>query len=89
MGEKKRLSEMKIGETAVVERLLIHGSMRRRLLDLGLLENTEVTCLGRSPGGDPSAYLIRGALIALRRADAAGIQLERRGTVTAAEVVTA
>ena len=85
----KTLSDLQPGETAVVQKILTEGGMRRRLLDLGLLENTEVTCLGRSPGGDPSAYLIRGALIALRRADAAGIQLERRGTVTAAEVVTA
>lgn len=33
----------------------------------------------RSPAGDPCAYLIRGAVIALRRADAEGIRLERRG----------
>ena len=43
--------------------------MRRRLLDIGLIENTEVTCVGRSHGGDPAAFLIRGAVIALRRAD--------------------
>ncbi len=70
MGEKKRLSEMKIGETAVVERLLIHGSMRRRLLDLGLCECAKVKCVGKSPLGDPSAYLICGAVIAIRAADA-------------------
>ena len=64
-------------------------AMERRLTDLGLVRGTRVTCMARSPAGDPCAYLIRGALIALRRADAAGIQLERRGTVTAAEVVTA
>ena len=43
--------------------------MRRRLLDIGLIENTDVECLGRSPAGDPSAYLIRGAVIAIRAAD--------------------
>lgn len=64
------LSEMKIGETAVVERLLIHGSMRRRLLDLGLCEGSVVKCVGKSPLGDPSAYLICGAVIAIRAADA-------------------
>ena len=47
--------------------------MRRRLLDIGLVENTEVECLGRSPAGDPSAFLIRGAVIALRSADCAQI----------------
>ena len=43
--------------------------MRRRLQDIGLVKNTCVRCLGRSPGGDPSAYLIRGAVIAIRAAD--------------------
>ena len=47
--------------------------MRRRLLDIGLVENTEVACLGRSPSGDPSAYLIRGAVIAIRSVDCATI----------------
>lgn len=45
------------------------GSMRRRLLDIGLINNTRVECLGRSPGGDPSAFLIRGAVIAIRSED--------------------
>ena len=69
----KTLSDLQPGETAVVQKILTEGGMRRRLLDLGLLENTEVTCLGRSPGGDPSAYLIRGAVIAIRAIDGAGI----------------
>ena len=50
-----------------------------RLLDLGLIRGTRVTCTAKSPAGDPAAYLIRGAVIALRRADAEGIRLERRG----------
>ena len=51
------------------------GPMRRRLLDIGLVEDTAVECLGRSPGGDPAAYLIRGAVIAIRREDSAGVVL--------------
>ena len=35
-------------------------------MDLGLVRGTRVTCVTRSPAGDPGAYLIRGALIALR-----------------------
>ena len=62
----------------MVHRLLLSGSMRRRLLDIGLVEGTEVECLGRSPGGDPSAYLIRGAVIAVRAEDARTVLIERR-----------
>lgn len=64
------------GETATVLRLGLEGGMRRRLRDLGLAEGAQVRCLGRSPLGDPAAYLICGAAIALRRADARSIEVE-------------
>ncbi len=57
------------GQCAVVSELQSTGSMRRRLLDIGLVRDTKVECLGRSPGGDPAAFLIRGAVIAIRAAD--------------------
>ncbi|MDC7291714.1 ferrous iron transport protein A [Blautia schinkii] len=63
------LNEIKPGERAVVSSLRTTGSMRRRLLDIGLIENTDIECIGTSPGGDPSAYLIRGAVIAIRSED--------------------
>ena len=44
--------------------------MRRRLRDIGLIEGTKVKCVLKSPAGDPTAYQIRGALIALRSEDA-------------------
>lgn len=66
---ERSLNEIKLGETAVVERLRTHGAMRRRLLDIGLVEGTRVECVGVSPMGDPAAYLIRGAVIAIRSAD--------------------
>ena len=50
--------------------------MRRRLLDIGLVENTRVECVGQSPSGDPKAFLIRGAVIALRLSDCAMIPLK-------------
>ena len=48
----------------------VSKKMRRRLQDIGLIEGTVVECLGKSPLGDPTAFLIRGAVIALRREDA-------------------
>lgn len=69
------LNHIKPGEHGVVHALNAQGSMRRRLLDIGLIENTEVECLGRSPAGDPSAYLIRGAVIAIRSEDGEMIRM--------------
>lgn len=67
------LDKIKPGEHAVISKLNISGSMRRRLLDMGLIENTEVECVGKSPAGDPLAFLIRGAVIAIRSEDCCGI----------------
>ena len=64
------------GESAVVNSLGAHGSMRRRLLDIGLVEGTRVECVGVSPMGDPAAYLIRGAVIAIRKADSRSVIIE-------------
>ena len=53
------------------------GTQRRRLLDLGVVRGTPVTPELASAAGDPVAYRIRGALIALRRTQAAWIDIER------------
>ena len=63
------LSRLAPGQRARILSIRVDGAMRRQLLDLGLIEDTEVMCLGRSPLGDPSAYLIRGAVIAIRARD--------------------
>lgn len=70
------LSSIAEGQTARVGKLLATGSIRRRLLDIGLVEGTPVSCLQRSPAGDPVAYLIRGAVIAIRSEDSAQILME-------------
>lgn len=76
MSRMRYLCDIQPGERARVKQLLCEGSLRRRLLDMGLIEHTPVECLGRSPAGDPSAYLIRGAVIALRAEDSAAILME-------------
>ncbi len=75
MSLQMSLNDIRPGERAVVSALRSVGSMRRRLLDIGLVENTCVECVGRSPSGDPSAYLIRGAVIAIRAEDSSGIMV--------------
>ena len=70
MNIPKPLATSKVGESVRVVSLQSTGRMRRRLADLGLIPGATVACLGRSPLGDPTAYLIRGAVIAIRRRDA-------------------
>lgn len=63
------LSDLHVGQRAIVQELRSTGNTRRRFLDIGLIQNTVVQCLGHSPSGDPAAFLIRGAVIAIRAVD--------------------
>ena len=64
------LDTLPIGRKAFVDRLLSDGNERRRMLDLGIVPNTLVEALYKSPAGDPVAYQVRGAVIAIRSEDA-------------------
>ncbi len=70
------LCNMEKNECAAVVRLETKGELRHRLMDIGLVEGTTVECVRKSPAGDPKAYLIRGAVIALRNEDAATVIME-------------
>ena len=76
MDTEKRLNMLSVGECGRVKELRTKGSMRRRFLDVGISVGTVITCVGKSPLGDPSAYLVRGSMIAIRDADACEIILE-------------
>lgn len=69
------------GESAVIKHLYCKGGIRRRLLDIGMTEHTKVVCVGTSPSGDPKAFLIRGAVIALRSEDSINIVIEKKEKV--------
>jgi DtxR family Mn-dependent transcriptional regulator len=75
----ERLSSLDPGESATVVGLssACRGAERRRFLDLGLIPGTEVEAELRSAGGDPTAYRIRGAVIALRSVQADMVQIVR------------
>ena len=72
----KNLNSIDVGEYAEISELLTKGGMRRRLLDIGLTPDTRVECVGKSPAGDPKAFLIRGAVIAIRSEDCTQILIK-------------
>jgi Fe2+ transport system protein FeoA len=73
------LADLEAGESARVIRIAASctGSQRRRLLDLGVVRGTEIRSEFGSTSGDPVAYRIRGALIALRRSQARTVEIDR------------
>lgn len=64
-----KLKDLKVGQKAVVEKLDVDDSIRRRMLDIGLITGSKVECIMKSPLGDPIAYMIKGAIIAIRKED--------------------
>jgi ferrous iron transport protein A len=74
--EKLSLADLAPGDRGRISAVDNLGSDRRRLLDLGFLPGAEVEAVMASPAGDLTAYLIRGATIALRREQARQINLE-------------
>ena len=71
-----RLCELDVGAHARVTAVHQTGAAALRLQELGLYAGERVACVGVSPLGDPRAYRICGAVIALRRRDAALVEVE-------------
>ena len=77
MIENRCLNDLQMGEVGVITSLMAQGSIKRRLLDIGLVDDTEVQCILTSPSQDPKAFLIRGAVIALRNEDCQNVLIRK------------
>lgn len=69
------LDQLQPGQTATVTALHSAGLNRRRMLDMGILPGTTITVEMRSPLGDPTAYRVRGSVVALRREQSREIEI--------------
>lgn len=67
------LNQIKVGRSATITRVLGSGSLRRRILDMGLTKGTTVTIRKMAPLGDPLEVTVRGYELSLRKAEAACI----------------
>lgn len=69
------LDKLEIGKVARV--ISINDSnIKRRLLDIGLIEDSVITSYLISPFKDPIAYKIKNAIIAIRKSDSKNIEVE-------------
>jgi DtxR family Mn-dependent transcriptional regulator len=78
------LSSLNVGEVGQIISISprTRGVERRRLMDLGILPGTSIEIEMSSPSGNPTAYRVRGAVIALRKTQAADIRIQRLSEVT-------
>lgn len=66
-----------VGSQCKVKEINLNKTEKERILDLGMISGTNVKVLQKSPMGDPTAYLIRGSVIALRSEYTKKITIEK------------
>ena len=72
----KNLNDLKLGEEARINNICCNETIARRLMDLGIVENTKITPILKSPSGNPRAYEVRGSVIAIRCEEAENIGIK-------------
>ena len=70
------LKEVKPGNSVTIRRLNSTGSVKKKLMDMGLTKNTEVYIRKVAPLGDPIELTVRGYELSIRKAEAALIEVE-------------
>lgn len=69
------LDKLAVGQTAIIKSVGGEGSLRLRLLDMGLIPRTAVKMQKIAPMGDPIEIMVRGYELTLRKDDARNIEL--------------
>ena len=72
----KTLKDLKVGETAVVNRLHGEGPVKRRIMDMGLTKGVAVHLRKVAPLGDPMELTVRNYELSIRKADAEMVEVE-------------
>lgn len=71
----RSLSQLGIGESAVISEITGDDSLSMRLMEMGLLEGEPVTLVGFAPLGDPIEFEVRGYRISLRASEAERVRV--------------
>ena len=74
------LDKLPLGQEAVITAVGGEGTLRCRLLDMGLIPKTKVRIEKIAPLGDPLELRVRGYSLSLRKEDAGKIEVEVAGT---------
>ncbi len=69
----KTLKDAKSGDNVIVEKISCGGSLKRRIMDMGITKGTSIFVRKLAPLGDPIELTVRGYELSLRKADAENI----------------
>lgn len=71
------LRDVKVGETVIVKKVVGHGPIRRRIMDMGLTKGAEIFVRKVAPLGDPIEITVRGYELSVRKGDAECVEVEK------------
>ncbi len=71
------LNELTPGQACTVLDLHMEGEQLQRLMDLGFIEGTKIRMVRNAPLMDPLDVELRGYQVAIRRNEAAHVEVER------------
>jgi len=71
-----KLSELKPGQKGKIVKLTVKGSLKRRLMDMGILPGEIVYVEKVAPLGDPVKILVKNYHLSLRKNEAENIEVE-------------
>lgn len=74
--DANRLDQLPTGTAAIIRHVGCERSVARRLMEMGLLPGTEVVVTRVAPMGDPLQLRVRDYALSIRRAEAAGVEIE-------------
>ena len=69
------LNDIEIDKEVIIKRINCSDSIKRRIMDLGIIEKTKIKPVFKSSLGDPIAYEVRGSLIALSKEETERIEV--------------
>ena len=72
-----RLSALEAGQRGKVVSVELPGSAKGRIMEMGLTVGVTVEVVRFAPLGDPMELKVRGSHLSLRKAEAAGIRVQR------------
>ncbi|MCC8063622.1 MAG: ferrous iron transport protein A [Clostridiales bacterium] len=72
----KSLKEVAIGETVTVTKLVGEGSVRRRIMDMGIVKGVSIYVRKVAPLGDPIEVTVRGYELSIRKSEAEHIMVD-------------
>jgi len=67
------LNDIKVGSNATVTKIGITGSLKRRLIDMGITPGVNIKIKKVAPLGDPIEINLRGYELSIRRSEALNI----------------